>query len=112
MGILAAPAIAGSDLQGLGLSVAFFALAMVTQAAYVGLFRTLTTYDDSEQIQGENLAAAVSYAGISVAIVPRAGPRPRPAETSSAGARPSPATPGSRPPCWSCTRSASSSSRA
>jgi uncharacterized membrane protein YjfL (UPF0719 family) len=68
VGILAAPAIAGSDLQGLGLSVVFFALAIATHAAYVALFRTLTTYDDSEQIQGENLAAAVSYAGISVSI--------------------------------------------
>ena len=68
VGILAAPAIAGSDLQGLGLSFAFFSLAMLTQAAYVALFRTLTVYDDSEQIQGENLAAALSYAGVTVAV--------------------------------------------
>ena len=68
VGILAAPAIAGSDLQGFGLSFAFFALAVVTQAAYVALFRSLTLYDDSEQIQGENLAAALSYAGVSVAV--------------------------------------------
>ena len=68
VGILAAPAIAGSDLQGLGLSVAFFGLAVVTLALYVALFRALTSYDDAEQIQGENLAAALSYAGISVAI--------------------------------------------
>ncbi len=68
VGILAAPAIAGRDLQGLGLSVAFFSLAVATLAVYVALFRALTTYDDAEQIQGENLAAAVSYAGISVAI--------------------------------------------
>jgi uncharacterized membrane protein YjfL (UPF0719 family) len=68
VGILAAPAIAGSDLQGLGLSVTFFALAVATLAVYVALFRVLTTYDDSEQIQGENLAAAVSYAGVSISI--------------------------------------------
>jgi uncharacterized membrane protein YjfL (UPF0719 family) len=68
VGILAAPAIAGSDLQGFGLSFAFFGLAVITQAAYVALFRSLTVYDDSEQIQGENLAAALSYAGISVAV--------------------------------------------
>ena len=68
IGILASPAIAGSDLRGLGLSVVFFSLAVVTLAVYVALFRALTTYDDAEQIQGENLAAAVSYAGISVAI--------------------------------------------
>jgi uncharacterized membrane protein YjfL (UPF0719 family) len=68
VGILAAPAIAGSDLSGLGLSVTFFALSVATLAAALALFRALTTYDDSEQIQGENLAAAVSYAGVSVAI--------------------------------------------
>ena len=68
VGILAAPAIAGSDLQGLGLSCAFFALAVATQAACVALFRALTVYDDAEQIQGENLAAAVSYAGVTVAV--------------------------------------------
>ncbi|HEX6737658.1 MAG TPA: DUF350 domain-containing protein [Vicinamibacteria bacterium] len=68
VGILAAPAIAGSDLQGLGLALAFFGLAVATHAAYVALFRSLTVYDDSEQIQGENLAAALSYAGLSVAV--------------------------------------------
>jgi uncharacterized membrane protein YjfL (UPF0719 family) len=68
VGILAAPAIAGSDLQGLGLSFAFFALAVATHAAYVALFRSLTVYDDSEQVQGENLAAALSYGGLTVAV--------------------------------------------
>jgi uncharacterized membrane protein YjfL (UPF0719 family) len=68
VGILAAPAIAGSDLQGLGLSCAFFGLAVVTQAIYVALFRILTVYDDSDQVQGENLAAGLSYAGVTVAV--------------------------------------------
>jgi uncharacterized membrane protein YjfL (UPF0719 family) len=68
VGILAAPAIAGSDLQGLGLALTFFGIAVLTQAAYVALFRALTVYDDSEQIAGENLAAALSYAGITVAV--------------------------------------------
>jgi uncharacterized membrane protein YjfL (UPF0719 family) len=68
VGILAAPAIAGSDFAGLGLSFAFFGLAVVTLALYVTLFRALTTYDDAEQIQGDNVAAAVSYAGISLAV--------------------------------------------
>ncbi len=68
VGILAAPAIAGSDLKGLALAVTFFGISVATLALYVALFRVLTTYDDSEQIQGENLAAAVSYAGISVSI--------------------------------------------
>lgn len=68
VGILGTRAIAGSDLRGLGLSIAFFGLAVATLAVYVALFRALTTYDDSEQIQGENLAAALSYAGITVAV--------------------------------------------
>lgn len=68
VGILAAPAIAGSDLHGFGLSFAFFTLAVITQAAYVMLFRTLTVYDDAEQIAGENLAAGLSYAGVTVAV--------------------------------------------
>ena len=46
----------------------FFGISVATLALYVALFRVLTTYDDSEQIQGENLAAAISYAGISVSI--------------------------------------------
>jgi uncharacterized membrane protein YjfL (UPF0719 family) len=68
VGVLAAPAIAGSDLKGLALAVVFFGIAVATLALYVVLFRALTTYDDSEQIKGENFAAAVSYAGISIAI--------------------------------------------
>jgi uncharacterized membrane protein YjfL (UPF0719 family) len=68
VGILSARAIAGSDLRGLGLSVTFFGIAIVTLAVYVALFRALTVYDDAEQIQGENLAAALSYAGITVSV--------------------------------------------
>ena len=67
-GIVAAHAIAGSKLRDVGLSLFFFALAMAALWAFVTLFRALTTYDDAEQIQGENLAAAISYAGLSIAV--------------------------------------------
>jgi uncharacterized membrane protein YjfL (UPF0719 family) len=67
-GIVAAHAIAGSKLRDMGLSLLFFALAMVALWAFVTMFRALTTYDDAEQIQGENLAAALSYAGVSIAV--------------------------------------------
>lgn len=67
-GILAARAVAGHSLYALGLAMAFFALALVAHGLFVTLFRALTTYDDAEQIQGENLAAAISYAGVSVAV--------------------------------------------
>ena len=54
--------------QGLAVSAQLAATGVVALALYVALFRALTTYDDAEQIQGENLAAALSYAGVSVAI--------------------------------------------
>ncbi|MDB4945234.1 MAG: hypothetical protein JWP97_4768 [Labilithrix sp.] len=67
-GIVAAHAIAGSVLRDVGLSLLFFVLAMIALWAFVTLFRALTTYDDAEQIQGENLAASLSYAGVSIAV--------------------------------------------
>lgn len=66
-GIIISRAVAGSDLRGLGLSFAFFAIAQLTLHFFVIAFRALTSYDDAEQIQGENLAAALSYAGITIA---------------------------------------------
>ena len=70
-GIVTSASIAGDDSKSIGLSVAFFVLGQVTLQVFVALFRALTTYDDAEQIAGENVAAALSYAGlaISVAIV-------------------------------------------
>lgn len=67
-GVVASRAVAGSDLRGVALSLAFFAIAMVTLFAFVSLFRMVTSYDDAEQIQGENVAAAISYGGIVIAI--------------------------------------------
>jgi uncharacterized membrane protein YjfL (UPF0719 family) len=67
-GIVAAHAIAGSKLRDVGLSLFFFVLAMGALWAFVTLFRALTTYDDAEQIHGENIAAAISYAGLSIAV--------------------------------------------
>ena len=68
IGVLASRAIAGSDIHGLGLSLAFFGISAATLWGFVTLLRALTTYDDAEQIQGENVAAAVSYAGITIAL--------------------------------------------
>ncbi|AKV01135.1 hypothetical protein AKJ09_07798 [Labilithrix luteola] len=67
-GIVAAHAIAGTKLRDVGLSLLFFFIAIATLWLFVSLFRALTTYDDAEQIQGENLAAALSYAGLSIAV--------------------------------------------
>jgi len=68
MGVLVSRAAAGTDLRGIGLSLAFFGLALVTHQMLLVLFRALTTYDDAEQIEGENLAAAVSFGGLSIAL--------------------------------------------
>lgn len=67
-GILASRAVVGADLQDLGLALVFFVLAIGTHGIFVALFRALTTYDDAEQIRGENHAAAISYAGVSIAV--------------------------------------------
>ena len=67
-GIITSRAVAGSDLRGLGLSLAFFVVAQLTLHLFVIAFRALTAYDDAEQIQSENLAAALSYAGLTVAV--------------------------------------------
>jgi len=67
-GIITSRALSGHSLRELGLSLGFFVLAQVTLHVFVMLFRALTTYDDAEQIRGENLAAALSYAGVTIAI--------------------------------------------
>jgi uncharacterized membrane protein YjfL (UPF0719 family) len=61
-------AVVGSDLHGVGLSLAFLVLGQATLLLFVSLFRALTTYSDAEQIHGENVAASVSYSGAAVAI--------------------------------------------
>ncbi len=66
--LLASKAIAGSNARDLSLSVIFFGIGIATHLAALGLFRALTTYDDEEQIEGENLAAAISYAGVTLAV--------------------------------------------
>jgi uncharacterized membrane protein YjfL (UPF0719 family) len=67
-GIITSRAVAGNDLPSLGLSLVFFVLAQITLHIFVSLFRALTVYDDAEQIQGENLAAAISYGGVAIAV--------------------------------------------
>jgi len=66
--IITSRAVSGGELHDLGVSLAFFALGQLTLHVFITLFRALTVYDDAEQIQGENLAAALSYAGISIAV--------------------------------------------
>jgi uncharacterized membrane protein YjfL (UPF0719 family) len=64
--LLVAQSAAGTDLFGLALAVGFFVLGLLTHQAVMILFRALTRYDDAEQVAGENMAAALSYAGASI----------------------------------------------
>jgi uncharacterized membrane protein YjfL (UPF0719 family) len=67
-GLLVSSCIYGRDLGTFGVSLAFFALAQVTLHLFVVAFRALTVYGDREEILGENIAAASSYAGATVAL--------------------------------------------
>lgn len=67
-GIVGSFALSGRALSDIGLSAAFFVLGIVTLHGLGALFRSLTTYDDAEQIRGENCAAAVSYGGALLAF--------------------------------------------
>ena len=67
-GIVTAESFAGHDARSLGVSLIFFLLAQLTLLAFIALFRLLTTYDDPEEIRGENLAAALSHGGLAIAV--------------------------------------------
>jgi uncharacterized membrane protein YjfL (UPF0719 family) len=66
--VITSKSVSGGGLRDLGLSLTFFVLGQITLLVFITLFRALTTYDDAEQIQGENLAAALSYGGFSIAV--------------------------------------------
>ena len=67
-GLLVSRAIGGSDWASLGVSLVFFVIAQLTLHLFVILFRALTVYDDAEEILGENVAAGLSYAGMTLAV--------------------------------------------
>jgi uncharacterized membrane protein YjfL (UPF0719 family) len=67
-GLVASRAFAGTDVAGLWLSLGFFVLGIVSLLIATILFRALTTYDDAAQVEGGNLAAAISYAGLLIAV--------------------------------------------
>jgi uncharacterized membrane protein YjfL (UPF0719 family) len=52
----------------MGVSLVFFVVAQLTLHVFVIAFRALTAYDDAEEIMAENVAAAVSYAGVTIAL--------------------------------------------
>jgi len=58
----------GDSYAALGPACLFFVVGQATLHLLVLLFRALTTYDDVEQVLDENLAAAVSYGGVTLAV--------------------------------------------
>ena len=66
--ILLSASMNGRSFKELGLAAVFFALSQITLNLFVVLFRALTSYDDGEEVLGENVAAAISYAGITIGL--------------------------------------------
>jgi uncharacterized membrane protein YjfL (UPF0719 family) len=67
-GLIIARCLYGDDLETLGISVVFFVIAQATLHLLVLLFRRLTLYAEDQEIIGENVAAALSYAGAMLAL--------------------------------------------
>ena len=67
-GLIIAGCLYGDDLGTLGVSVVFFVIAQATLHLFVILFRSLTVYADDQEVMGENVAAAISYAGAVLAL--------------------------------------------
>ncbi len=67
-GVVVASCVYGHDLGTLGVALLFFAIAQITLHLFVIGFRAVTAYRDHEEILDENVAAALSYAGVTVAL--------------------------------------------
>lgn len=67
-GIVAAHCFAADSLTNLPVGAVFFGVAEVTLVVLSLLFRALTAYADDQEIMGENVAAAISYSGLLVAL--------------------------------------------
>jgi uncharacterized membrane protein YjfL (UPF0719 family) len=67
-GLIVAQCFYGDDVATLGISIVFFAIGQATLHLFVVLFRMLTLYAEDQEIEGENVAAALSYAGAMLAI--------------------------------------------
>ena len=67
-GIVSAHTFAADSLDTLPVGAVFFVVAVITLVALSLLFRGLTSYADDQEILGENKAAAISYAGLVVAL--------------------------------------------
>jgi uncharacterized membrane protein YjfL (UPF0719 family) len=67
-GNVAAHCFAADSLVNLPVGAVFFGVAEIALVVLSLLFRALTAYADDQEIMGENIAAAISYAGLLVAL--------------------------------------------
>jgi uncharacterized membrane protein YjfL (UPF0719 family) len=67
-GIVVAHCFAADALSNLPVGAIFFAVAEISLVLLSILFRALTAYADDEEIAGGNVAAAVSYSGLVIAL--------------------------------------------
>jgi uncharacterized membrane protein YjfL (UPF0719 family) len=67
-GILVSACFSGRGWQALILSTAFFLLGACTLLAFQALFRWRTRYADDQEVLGHNIAAALSFVGVTVAL--------------------------------------------
>jgi uncharacterized membrane protein YjfL (UPF0719 family) len=58
----------GRDLRSLTVSALFFLIGVGTLIVLQVLYRALTKYADDQEVVGENAAAALSFAGLTLAL--------------------------------------------
>ena len=67
-GVIAGSCLYGADFANLAAGVVFLAIGVVTLIGFQILHRKLTRYADDEEIRGDNAAAALSNAGLGIAL--------------------------------------------
>lgn len=67
-GIILSSCLYGADLPTFLTSLVFFALGFLTLLILQWLYRRLTHYADDQEVRGENAAAALSLAGVTIAF--------------------------------------------
>jgi uncharacterized membrane protein YjfL (UPF0719 family) len=67
-GVIAGSCLYGADFANLAAGVVFLAIGIVTLIGFQILHRKLTRYADDEEIRGDNAAAALSNAGLGIAL--------------------------------------------
>jgi uncharacterized membrane protein YjfL (UPF0719 family) len=67
-GMIASSCLYGDSFFGLEISVMFFLVGQASLHLLVILFRALTSYDDDKEILDQNIAAALSYVGVMLAL--------------------------------------------